>query len=39
VVIGEDGEPISWNAAFIEVSNDTEIGATILIKLEGLGII
>jgi hypothetical protein len=38
VVIDEVG-PITWNAAYVEVSNKTDLGAIILRQLEKLGII
>ena len=31
--------PITWQVAFLEVDNDTELGATILEKLSDLKII
>ena len=34
-----EGKPISWNVAYIEVKNKTEIGETILQKLVELKII
>jgi len=34
-----DGEPISWNIAFLEIKNETEIGEKILNKLILLGFI
>jgi hypothetical protein len=34
-----DKEPISWNVAFIEIKNETEIGEKILNKLITLGFI
>ncbi|MCR4324091.1 MAG: hypothetical protein NUV69_00180 [Candidatus Curtissbacteria bacterium] len=39
IVIVIDNEPLTWNAARIEVENDTEKGKEILDKLEKLGII
>ena len=32
LVLSERG-PITWNVAYLEISNDTEIGKTILEKL------
>ena len=34
-----EGKPISWNVAYVEVKNKTEIGETILQKLAELKII
>lgn len=34
-----DGEPISWNVAFLEIKNKTELGQEILNKLISLGFI
>jgi len=39
IVIVIDDEPLTWNAARIEVENDTEKGREILEKLVKLGII
>lgn len=38
LVLG-DNQPITWNAAFIEVNANTEIGKVILEKLQKLEII
>ncbi|MDP2860668.1 MAG: hypothetical protein Q8N98_03040 [bacterium] len=37
-VLPEKG-PITWNAVYLEVSNNTELGKTILEKLDELKII
>jgi hypothetical protein len=34
-----DNRPLTWNAAFIEVDNKTELGLKILDKLDELGFI
>ncbi len=34
-----DEQPISWNAAFIEIKNDTEFGEKIINKLISMGIL
>lgn len=34
-----DNSPLTWNAAFIEVDNDTDLGKQILTKLDELGFI
>lgn len=39
VILVVENQPISWNVAYIEVSNDTKLGETILEKLEALKII
>ncbi|MFH1623344.1 MAG: hypothetical protein ABIA12_02390 [Candidatus Aenigmatarchaeota archaeon] len=39
IVMVIDEEPITWNAAYIEVKNNTEKGKKILEKLASLGII
>ena len=39
VAVFEGIGPITWNTAYIEVSNDTEIGDMILKRLEELEII
>lgn len=33
------GEPISWNVAFLEIKNETELGEKILNNLISLGFI
>ncbi len=38
LVLPEKG-PITWNAAYLEIDNETEIGNEILSKLSNLGII
>lgn len=38
--LGEDkGGPITWNAAYIEVKNETALSKEILVKLKDLKII
>ncbi len=39
IILVIDGEPITWNVAYIEVKNDTEKGKKILKKLKELEII
>lgn len=39
IVMVIDEEPVTWNAAYIEVKNNTEKGKRILEKLASLGII
>jgi len=34
-----DDKTYSWNVAYVEITNDTELGKKILKKLEALGII
>lgn len=34
-----DNKPYSWNVAYNEISNDTELGKRILKKMESLGIL
>ncbi|MDE1810876.1 MAG: hypothetical protein KGH66_02445 [Candidatus Micrarchaeota archaeon] len=37
IIVVIDGSTFSWNAAYIEVSGDTEIGRKILLKMHELG--
>lgn len=39
IIIVMDDEPLTWNAAKIEVENNTQIGRQILDKLIKLGIV
>lgn len=39
VVLVIENQPISWSVAYLEVSNNTELGDTILEKLEALKVI
>lgn len=39
VIVTIEGEPLTWNAAWIEVDNDTSKGKEIVEKLVELGII
>jgi hypothetical protein len=39
VVVLDDYGPISWNAAYVEIDNNTAKGGEILNNLEELGII
>lgn len=39
ILVLEDNRPITWDVAFLEVDNDTELSKIILKKLENLGII
>ena len=39
ILVLEDGRPITWNAAYVEVEADTPLSKEILEKLEKLKII
>lgn len=39
ILVLEDGKPITWNVAFVEVEADTPLSKIILGKLEKLKII
>ncbi|PJB17760.1 hypothetical protein CO116_00510 [Candidatus Falkowbacteria bacterium CG_4_9_14_3_um_filter_38_19] len=39
ILVLPDKGPITWNAAFLEINNETELGKTILKKLVELKII
>jgi len=39
IIIVLDKKPLTWNAAYIEVVNNTKISDEILKKLENMGII
>ena len=39
ILVLEEKGPITWDVAFIEVDNDTELSKTILEKLEKLQLI
>ncbi|MDP3245239.1 MAG: hypothetical protein Q8M83_06325 [bacterium] len=39
ILVLEENRPITWDVAFIEVDNDTELSKIILEKLEKLEII
>ena len=39
ILVLDDRGPITWDVAFIEVDNDTELSKIILEKLERLGFI
>lgn len=39
IVVVIEGNPYTWNVAFIEVKNDTSLGKDILIKLKSLEIL
>jgi len=39
IVLVLEGEPLTWNAAYIEVKNSTKKGAKILKKLDEMGFI
>jgi hypothetical protein len=39
IVVVIDNEPLTWNAARIEIDNDTEKGKRILAELQILGIL
>lgn len=39
VAVLDNVGPITWNAAYVEVSNDTEVGDKVLALLDKLGLI
>ena len=39
IIVVADGKPFTWNAAMIEMRNDTELGEKIIKVLEKLGVI
>ncbi len=39
IIVVVDDKPYSWNAAYIEVDNGTELGRRILEKLKGMDLI
>lgn len=39
IILVIDDKPITWNVAYIEVSEDTALGKEILLKLANLGIL
>jgi hypothetical protein len=39
ILVLDDGRPITWDVAFVEVETDTPLSKTILEKLEKLKII
>jgi hypothetical protein len=39
VLVLEDKRPISWNVAFFEIKNDTELSKSILIELKKMELI
>lgn len=39
IIVTLDNKPISWDVAFIEISNNTKVSKIILEKLNKLGII
>ena len=39
IILVVDNKPITWNAAYIEVSEDSKLGKEILKKFENLGIL
>lgn len=39
IILVLEGKPITWNAAYLEVNNDTKNSQEILRKLEGLKIL
>jgi hypothetical protein len=39
VVVLDEVGPVTWNVAYVEVANKTELGAKILQQLDKLGII
>ena len=39
VVIMDDEGPMTWNAAYVEIVSNTELGKKIYNKLESMGVI
>lgn len=39
IILVLDDKPITWNVAYVEIKNNTNLGQTILKKLEELEII
>lgn len=39
IILVIDKEPVSWQVAYLEISNDTKLGKIILEKLEALEVI
>ena len=39
IIVIIDDKTYSWNAAYIEITNNTELGKKILKKIEALGIL
>jgi len=39
IIVVVDGKPYTWNAAYLEIKNKTELGDRILKKLENMRII
>ena len=39
IILVIDDEPITWRVAYLEISNNTELGKQILEKLEALELI
>lgn len=39
IVIVIDDEPMTWNAVYLELKEETKLGRRILKKLEGMGLI
>ena len=39
IAVLDDGKPVTWDVAFFEIDNDTEMGKIILKKLEKLELI
>jgi len=39
IIVVIDSKPLTWNVAFVEISQDTALGKKILSKIESLGII
>jgi hypothetical protein len=39
VVLTEDDIPMTWNAAYVEIVNNTQLGIKIYQKLEEMGVI
>lgn len=39
IIVVIEGKPYTWNVAFIEIKNNTELGRDILIKLKSLEIL
>lgn len=39
IIVTENEGPITWNAAYVEVENDTDLGKEILARLSDMEII
>lgn len=39
IIVVIDNEPYTWNTAYLEVKNDTELGNKIIQKMEKMGLL